>query len=390
MYDFDDIRPYHDHEVRPAVQSLLADLELARAMAKFKFPRLYGRAPDMMSRLVRLMLRWELKHLDSIYDVQIIIEKYLDKLIEGTSNGLTSSGLDKLDTGTGKAYLFISNHRDITLDPALVNYMLYHNEVETVQIAIGDNLLKRPFLTHLMKLNKSFIVKRSVQGREKLKASKQLSAYIHHCIDSGQNVWIAQREGRAKDGIDKTEAAILSMLYIADRAAKPPLSLAESMNNLNIVPVAISYEFDPCDEAKARELHAIETCGKFKKDEDSDVQSILNGMIGEKGAIHVAFGECLQLEEAVTNEGIARLIDEQIVSLYKLHLVNYLAMELVQKDFMDFSTLAEMFGVKEDEVEKKRQAFRQRLESYAPELRSYVLNMYANPVIRKYENRGKS
>lgn len=384
MDDFEDIRPYHDHEVRPAVRALLADLELARAMAKFKFPRLYEYAPTLTARMVRLMLRQELKHLDSIHDVQIVIEKYLDKLIEGTSNGLTSSGLENLDPG--KPYLFISNHRDITLDPALVNYMLYHNGFDTVQIAIGDNLLKRPFLTHLMKLNKSFIVKRSLQGKEKLKASKQLSSYIHHCIESGQHVWIAQREGRAKDGIDRTEAAILTMLYMRDRAAKPALGLAESMNRLNIVPVAISYEFDPCDEAKAKELHAINTLGKFQKSEDSDVQSILQGMVGDKGAIHVAFGECLQLEETVTNEGVAGLIDEQVVDLYKLHLVNYLAMEQRQQDFMDFSTLAQRFGITEAEVEKKRREFSQRLESYAAELRPYVLNMYANPVIRKYEN----
>src|SRR5690606_16605494 len=113
-----------------------------------------------------------------------------------------------------RPYLFISNHRDITMDPALVNYMLYHQGFDTLQIAIGDNLLKRPFLSDLMKLNKSFIVKRSLQGREKLAASKQLSAYISHCIATGQNVWIAQREGRAKDGVDKTESAIIKMLHM--------------------------------------------------------------------------------------------------------------------------------------------------------------------------------
>lgn len=381
--DFDDIRPYHDHEVKPVVETLLADLELSRALAKFKLPRAYAVAPGLMTRLVRVVLRRELQHLDSIHDVQMIIEKYLDRLIEKTTDGLTQSGLENLDAKT--PYLFISNHRDITMDPALVNYMLYHHGFDTVQIAIGDNLLKRPFLTHLMKLNKSFIVKRSLQGREKLKASRQLSAYIHHCIDNGQNVWVAQREGRAKEGIDLTEAAIITMLHMADRIKTPTVPLWESMNSLNIVPVAISYEYDPCDESKAQELYAVDTQGRYEKDDNADVRSILKGMVGEKGAIHVSFGTPIVLEEAVTTEGMAQRIDEQIVTSYRLHLVNFIAMEMVQSSFMDFTQLPSMFGVRESVVKRKRQDFENHLASMAPELRPYVLDMYANPVIRKYE-----
>src|SRR5687767_3780118 len=151
-----------------------------------------------------------------------------------------------------------------------------------------------------MKLNKSFIVKRSVQGRDKLAASKQLSAYIKHCILTGQNVWIAQREGRAKDGIDTTEAAIIKMLQPASREGGQKISLGEAMNQLNIVPVAISYEFDPCDTFKAIELHARETTGTFIKDENADVQSILTGMIGKKGAIHVSFGKRVMASDTAT------------------------------------------------------------------------------------------
>ena len=380
---FDDIRPYHDHEVKPVVEALLADFELARALAKFKFPRAYALLPGLMTRLVRSVLRRQLQHLDSIKDVQIVIEKYLDRLIEKTTDGLTQSGLENLDAKT--PYLFISNHRDITMDPALVNYMLYHHGFDTVQIAIGDNLLKRPFLNHLMKLNKSFIVKRSLSGREKLRGSRQLSAYIHYCIGNGENVWIAQREGRAKEGIDLTEAAVLTMLHMADRIKSPTVPLWESMNSLNIVPVAISYEYDPCDVSKAEELHAIETRGGYEKDDNSDVQSILKGMVGEKGAIHVSFGTPIRLEEAVTSEGLAQRIDEQIVTSYRLHLVNYIAMEKVQADFIDFSRLPEMFNVSEAELDSKRQDFDRRLAAIPAELRPYVLDMYANPVIRKYE-----
>lgn len=387
MEEFDDIRPYRDDEVRGVVDTLLDDLDFATAMGKFRYPRLYRLFPGPVSRLVQAALRRELRHVETIHDVQIIIEKYLDKLIETTTDGLTHSGLDKLSPE--KAYLFISNHRDITMDPALVNYMLYHQGFDTLQIAIGDNLLKRPFLTRLMKLNKSFIVKRSVQGRDKLAASRQLSAYIRYCVSNGQNVWIAQREGRAKDGIDKTEAAIIKMLHMSERrmgqgSEKTPLH--ESMAQLNIVPVSISYEFDPCDQLKATELHAIDTTGRFEKDENTDINSILTGMIGWKGAVHVSFGEPLQVPEMATAEGVAELIDRQVVHNYRLHLSNYLALQKLQADYMDFYELPQRFGVNAGKVEQKRHELDQRLQEIPAALHAYVLAMYANPVIRKAEN----
>ncbi|MEX2366895.1 MAG: 1-acyl-sn-glycerol-3-phosphate acyltransferase [Pseudohongiellaceae bacterium] len=382
MHDFEDIRPYHDSEVRPVVDSLLGGLDLSKALAKFRFPGLYRMFPAAVSHLFRSLLRRELKNVQTIHDVQIIIEKYLDRLIETTTDGLTHDGLEKLSAD--KAYLFISNHRDITMDPALVNYMLYHQGFRTVQIAIGDNLLKKPWLSDLMRLNKSFIVKRSLQGREKLKASRQLSAYIHHCVDNGENVWIAQREGRAKDGIDKTEAAIIKMLHMADREPTRALPLFESINSLNIVPVAISYEFDPCDQAKAMELHAIDNYGKFVKDENSDVQSILNGMIGNKGAVHVAFGKPVQVEAAATAEGIAMRIDEQVIVNYRLHCVNYLAMQM-QSGSVNYAGLASKLGFSEAQVAHKHAELEKRLEAMPAQLRPYILSMYANPVIRQQE-----
>jgi glycerol-3-phosphate O-acyltransferase len=379
MHDFEDIRPYRDDEVRGVVNTLLEDLELSRAMGKFRHPVLYKLFPGPVARLVQATLKNELQHVNTIHDVQIIIEKYLDKIIETTTDGLTQTGLDKLDPSVPS--LFLSNHRDITMDPALVNYMLYHHDFDTLQIAIGDNLLKRPFLTQLMKLNKSFIVKRSVQGRDKLAASKQLSAYIRHCINTGQNVWIAQREGRAKNGIDETESAVLKMLSLSGRENHEPLHT--TINALHLVPVSISYEFDPCDAAKAAELHAKETTGSFVKDENTDVQSILMGMVGKKGAVHVTFGSPVRAEEGATAEDIAQLIDAQVVGNYKLHLVNYLAVQKQQKDFMDFSTLPALFGVTAATVDAKRQELDKRLQALPAALHPYVLAMYANPVLQK-------
>jgi len=379
MHDFEDIRPYRDDEVRGVVAALLDDLELSRAMGKFRHPKLYRLFPGPVARLVQSALKTELQHVNSIRDVQIIIEKYLDKIIETTTDGLTQTGLDKLDPSV--PWLFLSNHRDITMDPALVNYMLYHHGFDTLQIAIGDNLLKRPFLTKLMKLNKSFIVKRSVQGRDKLTASKQLSAYIRHCIDTGQNVWIAQREGRAKNGIDITESAVLKMLSLAGRENNE--ALHTTVNALHIVPVSISYEFDPCDAAKAAELHARDTTGSFVKDENTDVQSILMGMVGKKGAVHVSFGSPVHAGEGATVESIAELIDMQVVTNYKLHVVNYLAVEKQQKDFMDFGTLPALFNTSAAAIEAKRQELDKRLQALPAALHPYVLAMYANPVLRK-------
>ncbi len=385
MPEFDDIRPYRDDEVRPVVTSLVKNLDLSRALAKFKYPRLYNLMPGFLARLTQVYLKKELKDVHVIHDVQIIIEKYLDNLIESTTTSLTHDGLDKLDPE--KCYLFISNHRDISMDPALVNYMLYHDGFDTLQIATGDNLFSRPFLSDIMKLNKSFIVKRNLQGREKLKASKQLSSYIHYCIRNGENVWIAQREGRAKDGIDKTESAIIKMLHLANREVNSKLALNKSINSLNIVPVTLSYEFDPCDGSKAEELQQIDTSGKFEKQEGADVQSILDGMTGNKGAVHVSFGSPIELEEGATAEDVIDLIDEQIVANYRLHPVNYLALEKLQEDFMDFSKLAEILNISNSSLQKARVIFEKRLQSYPAKLHPYLLNMYANPVKRKFENR---
>lgn len=379
MHDFEDIRPYRDDEVRGVVDSLLEDLDLSRALGKFRHPGLYRLFPGPVARLVQQALKKELQHVNCIHDVQIIIEKYLDKIIETTTDGLTQAGLENLDPSV--PWLFVSNHRDITMDPALVNYMLYHHGFDTLQIAIGDNLLKREFLTKLMKLNKSFIVKRSVQGRDKLAASKQLSAYIRHCIDTGENVWIAQREGRAKNGIDETESAVLKMLSLAGRENGE--ALHTTINALHIVPVAISYEFDPCDAAKATELHARATTGTYVKDENTDVQSILQGMIGKKGAVHVSFGSPVRAEEGATVETVAAQIDAQVVSSYRLHLVNYIALGKLQPGYMDFATLPKLFDTTAAVIDAKRHEFDRRLNALPEAHRPYVLAMYANPILQK-------
>ncbi|MBU2097966.1 MAG: hypothetical protein KKD00_04335, partial [Gammaproteobacteria bacterium] len=266
---------------------------------------------------------------------------------------------------------------------AFVNYMLYHAGFDTLYIAIGDNLLKRPFVTDLMRLNKSFIVKRALKGRELLKSSKQLSEYIHYCVGGMKNVWIAQREGRAKDGVDRTDTALLKMLGMARR----PESLADALKPLHIVPVSISYEFDPCDGLKGSELYQKKELGSYKKDEQSDITSIVTGMIGFKGHVHVAFGAELQLDTE-DDDAIAALIDQQVINNYRMQQTNLIALIMLRELDPGYVPALTAEGEKllsafmpDSDVKTK---FEQRLAALETTARPYVLQMYANPVISRY------
>ena len=379
MEKFDAIRPYRDEEIRKVLERLLTDQEFINSIANFFHPRLSSFIPPLMRWLARSKLRSQLKNVYDVRSMQDVIAEYMDKMIHDTTTKLTHSGMENLEKG--RNYLFISNHRDITMDPAFVNYMLYHAGYETLQIAIGDNLLKKPFVTDLMRLNKSFIVQRSLKGRELLQALKTLSEYIHHCIHSGQNVWIAQREGRAKDGIDKTDPALLKMLAMGRRE----LSLGDSLSELHLVPVAISYEFDACDILKAEELHAIEKDGSFTKNEQTDIHSIVTGMIGFKGHVHVGFGSELGINSDEP-ELIAELIDEQILKNYRLSDANYIAAEMLKEK-------GELFDPALDTVikgklisEEVREIFLERISKTQPALMKHLLFGYANPLINKLKS----
>lgn len=373
---FQEIRPYNDDEVRAVLDSLLDDEGFIRAIAGFRHPRLYALMPALLRFMTRRKLTAQLKNVHDVASMQDEIAFYMDAMIEKTTSKLTHSGLDNLQPG--KSYLFISNHRDIAMDPAFVNYMLYHADFDTVYIAIGDNLLKRPFVNDLMRLNKSFIVKRSLKGRELLKSSKQLSGYIHHCIGLGRNVWIAQREGRAKDGIDRTDTALLKMLAME----KKQDGIKAALSALHIVPVAISYEFDPCDALKADELYQRQVTGTFQKDEQSDIHSIVTGMMGYKGHVHVSFGAELALENDDVDEA-ARRIDEQVIGNYLLQSSNYYALQKLREaapqrvpNLQEFVT-PPLSDAAIAEMER-------RLLQVKEEVRPFLLQMYANPVISRH------
>lgn len=270
MGAFDAIRPYADAEVRPVLARLLADPAFLGTLTRFRFPRLAGPLGWLLKPLIAARLRSEFTSIDSVAKLQARIEPYIDRTIEHASDGISYSGLEHLQPG--KPYLYLANHRDIVMDPAFVNYAVYHAGLQTPRIAIGDNLLQRPFVSDLMRLNKSFIVHRSISGRrEKLAAYQLLSAYINHSIrEDGESIWIAQAEGRAKDGDDRTDSAILKMFHMS-RKDEP---FAAVIDSLNLIPVSISYEYDPCDLAKARELCVRAATGSYTKAPGEDDASI--------------------------------------------------------------------------------------------------------------------
>jgi hypothetical protein len=376
---FADIRPYRDDEVPGVLARLRRDREFAEVLVQMRLPRLGRYCPPLARALARLVLGRVLRGIRTVADFQRLVERQLRPHMQKVATELTVSGLEQLDRGRGHVY--ISNHRDIAMDPALVNLMLYGNGMDTVRIAIGDNLLSKPFASDLMRINKSFIVKRAPRGRrEKLAALQQLSAYIRHSVVAGRcSVWIAQREGRAKDGIDTTETAILKMLALS---RSPGQDFAQALDELHLVPVAISYEFDPCDRDKAHELHAVRARGEYRKGAHEDLQSIYRGIMGEKGAVHVAFGAPLAPGLA-TAETAAAAIDREILREYRLCATHFTAYALLYGTDPGVERLRST--LERPGWAASEQQFHARLAEVPAAERDIFLAMYANPLRRRLE-----
>jgi hypothetical protein len=371
MDDFADIRPYNDDEVSAVLARLLVDPELLRAISRLKFKYLAGILGWPLRQLVRGALQRELSGVSDVRGFQSVVEGYMSRMIEDSTAGFTVSGLERLqDRGP---YLLMSNHRDITLDPAFTNYALFHNGLDTVRIAIGDNLLTKQWVSDLMRLNKSFIVKRSATGpREVFKAYRELSGYIRHSLQVERvPIWIAQREGRAKDGIDRTEPAIIKMLAMSKDKSE---DFGEFIAGLRIVPVSISYELDPCDALKAAELHALASSGEYQKAEHEDVASIAVGISGAKGRVHVAFGEMLD-GGFETPEAVAAELDRQIVSNYQLQATNIYAWRRLHDELPA--------GIGEVAGSCSEAEFKARIDAMPAEHRDFALGIYANAIASK-------
>lgn len=371
-YNFDDIRPYTDKEVKEKVRLMIKDPAFDRVLM-----HLFKVRPKV--EIVKLQLR----NMRSIRQLQgSFVYDLLRWIINKTSDGLTYKGLENLDNK--KSYLFISNHRDIILDAALLNYLIFESGMNTTQIAIGNNLLLYDWIKHAVKLNRSFIINRDLTARELLESSKKVSHYIRKSItEDNLSVWIAQREGRTKDGNDKTQPSVLKMLNMSNNK-----SFAEGVNELNIVPVSISYEIEPCGLAKMKELIKKEHYSQMKTSKD-DLKSMSMGMFNPKGRMRFMFGDPIKFEptDAKTadqkNELFKKLaneIDRQIYLNYKLWPFNYIAYDLLtqEDDFRNRYTPEE-----KKNFETMIQQAMIHIDFPITDIRERFLKVYANPVINK-------
>jgi glycerol-3-phosphate O-acyltransferase len=320
---FDDIRPFTDAEVDTVLARLLNEPAFNQAI-RFVFP---NSEPEDIRHL--------LGSIHTIADFQAkIVSAAVKAIAEKSTAGLEVRGLDKLDSQI--SYLFISNHRDIVLDSAFLNYILFTHGFSTTRIAIGNNLLQREWIADLVKLNKNFVVQRNVPPRQAYEYSLRLSNYIKKSlVDDASSVWIAQREGRTKDGMDQTQAGLLKMLSLAWGD-----DVVDGFEKMQIVPVSISYGVEPCAGLKARELFIKQRDGAYEKQPGEDLNSMLEGIRAWKGKVVFTFGKTIvknelqhDFAEVNRNEGIKNLcarIDARISEGYALQPFNYIAADLLR------------------------------------------------------------
>jgi|LGVF01.1.fsa_nt_gb hypothetical protein len=368
---FDDIRPYTDEESQQIFKQIS------------KHPAIFSIMKVMNPYLKKEEAVEYVESLKSIDDFQ---RKFsypgLRLVIDKTSEGLTESGLSDLEKD--ESYLFISTHRDILLDTSLLSFLMLDRGMKTPEAAIGDNLIKRGLVNNLAKLNRNFIVKRDAPVREMVVNSRHLSEYIQFVIhNKKRSVWIAQREGRAKDGLDATNPGLLKMITMA---ASKKENIVDFLKNAKIVPLSISYEYDPNDRFKIDELIAKEQNLPYSKDRNEDFQHITTGLMGWKKRIHLVAGKPLdkeldQLEGLAGNKllkKLAEIIDTEIILNYKLWPSNYIAYDKLNKT-KEFSHLYN----DADEKSFLRRIEKRAIQHDHDDAERKFLEMYANPVLSK-------
>lgn len=376
MQKFDVIRPFYDTEVNDAIQNIIHH-PMMKALMNFTFP-------DVDNEV----WKEQLKKTHSIRDFQCnFIYQSVQKVLEKSSDGLTTSGFEKLEKNT--SYLFISNHRDILLDTSLLNACLFEHGLCMTASAIGDNLVKKSFLKTLAKLNRNFLVQRGLPPREMLQSSKLLSEYIGQLLlRENRSVWIAQREGRTKDGNDVTNPGVLKMLAMGSDEK----NIMDYFKKIRIVPVSISYEYDPTDALKMPQLMAEANQEIYIKEENEDFITLMSGVMGQKKRIHIHIGDVLdtEIDEIVAQfdnsnkqiQALAQVIDDSILSNYKLWPTNYIAYDILNKT----NTYSQFYTEIEKSLFERR--LEMRIDQSNPVALQGFLNMYANPVVNKskYQN----
>jgi len=378
--DYSDIRFYDNNDFDKVIKELAYEPEMRRVVRFL----LDGNILDKDVPAFLLAFK-------SVEDFQLnFIIRVIQKIRNVSVEGITVGGIESVDYN--KSYLFLTNHRNIVLDAAFLNLVLFENnneEFKSTGIAIGDNLLAIPWVRDMARVNKSFIVKRGLGVQEMLESSKKLSSYMRLLLkENNTSIWIACREGRTKDGNDFTQPGLLKMFQMSSKE-----SFVENFSELHILPVAISYEFDPCDSSKVNELVTIANTGKYEKGPLDDFNSMFNGLMGKKGRVHYEFGKEITVEDYKSldgnipkNEKIKHLVD-YLDNFYhqnfKLWPSNYLA-----ADMLNGNTVFKDFYSKEDKdkFEEMKADRTKRIEGDLEQISHTYLRMFAYPVKNHYKH----
>ncbi|EFC70601.2 hypothetical protein HMPREF0669_01056 (plasmid) [Prevotella sp. oral taxon 299 str. F0039] len=375
--EFKDIRPFEPEELPEAIDRLFSS-EQFRSILPYIFPEIPVETLHQKMKEVKNSMEFQ----------RVFSYKFVYWVLNKTAKSVSfnSDAIDK-----SKNFTFLSNHRDIVLDSAILDVLLIDAGFDTsCEIAIGDNLLSLPWVKDLVRINKSFIVERGLPPRQMLIASKRLSNYMHFVItNKNENIWIAQREGRAKDSNDRTQEALLKMLTIGGEG-----SLADKLKEMHIVPLAISYEYDPCDYLKAMEFQLKRDNPEYKKSAQDDIISMQTGIMGYKGRIHYHSVGCIDsflesLDSELSKNDfyaiVAQHIDQQIHANYRLYANNYIALDLLENNnqYSNYYTHEEKQTFEDYitgqlnkiQIENKDEAY----------LRERILTMYANPAINHFK-----
>ncbi len=377
--DFDEIRPYNDDEVPEIMIRLLVDPVFKRVLNNlFGNEEKIKEVRDAMSQTLNV---------ESFQRTFMI--PFFENIIKSSTRGVTIGGLEHLEKD--KSYLFISNHRDIVLDSALLNVQMYKFGYKPTEIAIGSNLLIYPWIEDISRVNRSFIVNRNIPARQMLESSQILSAYIRHSVtNNGNSIWIAQREGRSKDGMDQTSPAVLKMLNMSNEQ-----KFVSGFHELQIVPMSIAYEIEPCGNEKVSELLKRQSAPDFQKTEKDDLLSMVSGLKNQKGRVQIQFSPPISRSElkGLSKEGnindrlkrLAEYIDLQIYTNYKLFPNNYIAYDL----YYNCNKYIDQYSIEEQRlfIELTHQRLKLVNED-REEAMELWLKMYATPVC-SFENCGQ-
>ena len=379
--DFRDIGPYEGQDFEDAISRLQ------------QYPQLLNNFTDIISRHNRVVNKWKSFHskrllkvlLGQVHDYLefqelITCDVFLDMIESSSIDDFTFGGIEEL--GGDEPHIYISNHRDIVLDTALLDLALYRSDKKRCEMVIGDNLLVNQFTTDLFKVNGAITVKRSLSSTADLREETlRLSRYMRHCIEKKKiSLWIAQKSGRSKDGVDNTSSAILKMLYLAYR--EDGISFPDFIRRASIVPVAISYQHDPCDvtksEAQIRKLKAEGVYNVYVKKKYADVLDLVRGLRLNKGNVHIQVGTPLSGDAIEDPKAAVREIDRQIHTNYRLWDTNYFAYDYINK--------TQKFADRYEDMNTK--SFVKHYRHLRPEVRDMVFQGYANPVVSMLREQG--